>query len=45
MTGFDGGSDRDNYFAKPTDHPAIATVCQYFGVGRRRDLPPYGSRQ
>lgn len=41
MTGFDGGSDRENYFAKPSDHPSIASVCQYFGVGRRRDLPSY----
>jgi hypothetical protein len=41
MTGFDGGNDRENYFAKPTDHPSIASVCQHFGLGRRRDLPPY----
>lgn len=41
MTGFDGGNDRENYFAKPTDHPSIASVCQYHGVGRRRDLPSY----
>jgi hypothetical protein len=41
MTGFDGGNDRENYFAKPTDHPSIASVCQYLGVGRKRDLPGY----
>jgi hypothetical protein len=41
MTGFDGGHDQTNYFARPTDHPSIASVCQYFGVGRRRDLPSY----
>lgn len=41
MTGFDGGNDRENYFAKPTDHPSIPSVCQYLGVGRRRDLPSY----
>jgi hypothetical protein len=41
MTGFDGGQDQTNYFARPTDHPSIASVCQYLGVGRRRDLPPY----
>jgi Protein of unknown function (DUF1501) len=41
MTGFDGGQDQTNYFARPTDHPAIACVAQYLGVGRSRDLPPY----
>ncbi len=41
MTGFAGGNDRENYFAKPTDHPSMASVCQYLGVGRRRDLPGY----
>jgi hypothetical protein len=42
MTGFDGGQDQMNYFARPTDHPAIAVVAQYLGrLRRRRDLPPY----
>jgi hypothetical protein len=41
MTGFTGGSDRENYYAKPSDHPSIPSVCQYHGVGRRRDLPGY----
>jgi hypothetical protein len=40
LTGFDGGSDRDNYFSKVTDHPGIGTVCQYFGMGRD-DIAPY----
>lgn len=41
MTGFTGGSDRDNYYAKPTDHPGMGAVCQYFGVGRGKELPGY----
>jgi hypothetical protein len=41
MTGFDGGNDRENYYAKPSDHPSIASVCQYLGIGRGRDLPSY----
>ena len=41
MTGFDGGNDRENYYSKPTDHPGMGAVCQYFGVGRRHDLPGY----
>jgi hypothetical protein len=41
MTGYDGGSDRENYFAKPSDHPSIPSVAQYLGAGRRRDLPGY----
>ncbi|MCE9530069.1 MAG: DUF1501 domain-containing protein [Planctomycetes bacterium] len=41
MTGFTGGSDRENYYAKPTDHPGMGAVCQYFGVGRKKDLPGY----
>ncbi len=40
LTGFDGGSDRDNYFAKVTDHPSIGSVCQYLGMGAR-DIAPY----
>jgi hypothetical protein len=41
MTGFDGGQDQTDYFAKPTNHPSVPSVCQYFGVGRGRDLPGY----
>ena len=41
MTGFTGGSDRENYYAKPTDHPGMGAVCQYFGVGQSKGLPAY----
>jgi hypothetical protein len=41
MTGFTGGSDREDYFAKPSNHPGMGAVCQYLGVGRRKDLPGY----
>lgn len=41
MTGFDGGQDQNDYFAKPTNHPSVPSVCQYLGVGRGRDLPGY----
>ena len=41
MTGFDGGHDQTDYFARPTNHPSVPNVCQYFGVGRGRDLPGY----
>jgi hypothetical protein len=41
MTGFTGGRDVENYFAKPSDHPGMGAVCQYLGVGRRRDIPGY----
>jgi len=39
-TGFDGGNDRENYFAKRSDHPSIASVClsQRPPAG---DIPPY----
>ena len=30
MTGFDGGQDQTDYFAKPTNHPSVPSVCQYF---------------
>lgn len=40
LTGFDGGNDRENYFAKRTDHPGIGAVCGHFGLGRT-DIPPY----
>src|SRR5438270_8068691 len=41
MTGYTGGSDREDYFAKPNNHPGMGAVCQYLGVGRRQDLPGY----
>jgi len=40
LTGYDGGSDRDNYFSKVTDHPSIGSVCQYLGMGAS-DIAPY----
>ncbi len=33
LTGYTGGSDRENYFAKPSDHPSMAAVCQQLGMG------------
>lgn len=39
-TGFDGGNDRENYFAKRTDHPSMASVAQHVGLGAT-DVPPY----
>src|SRR5688572_6061435 len=41
MTGFDGGQAQTDYFARPTNHPSVATVCRYFGLGRGTDLPGY----
>jgi hypothetical protein len=41
MTGFDGGQDQTDYFARPTNHPSVPSVCQYLGVGRSSDLPGY----
>ena len=38
LTGFAGGNDRENYFAKPNDHPSMGAVCQYLGIGRG-DVP------
>ncbi len=40
LTGFTHGEDRENYFAKPSDHPGMGAVCQHFGLGRR-DVPSY----
>ena len=40
LTGFDGGSDRENYFAKPNDHPGMGAICQSLNVGRN-DIPRY----
>ncbi|MBS0262319.1 MAG: DUF1501 domain-containing protein [Planctomycetes bacterium] len=39
-TGFDGGNDRENYFAKRSDHPGMGAVCQYLNLGRT-DIPRY----
>lgn len=41
MTGYDGGHDQTDYFARPINHPSVPSVCQYFGVGRGKDLPGY----
>lgn len=41
MTGFDGGQDQMDYYSRPTNHPSVPSVCQYFGVGRSKDLPGY----
>jgi hypothetical protein len=41
MTGYDGGHDQTDYFARPTNHPSVPSVCQYLGVGRGRELPGY----
>ncbi|MCH2203288.1 MAG: DUF1501 domain-containing protein [Fuerstiella sp.] len=40
LTGFDGGKDSDNYFAKVTDHPGIGSICQYLDIGAK-DVPQY----
>ncbi|MBM81824.1 MAG: hypothetical protein CMJ78_14705 [Planctomycetaceae bacterium] len=40
LTGFDGGNDRENYFAKRTDHPSIGSICQYLDIGAE-DVPRY----
>ena len=40
LTGFTGGNDRENYFAKRTDHPSMGSVCQYVGICHD-DLPGY----
>jgi hypothetical protein len=40
LTGFSGGSDRENYFAKPTDHPSMGSVMQYAGL-RSTGVPSY----
>src|SRR5579871_734972 len=41
MTGYTGGSDREDYFAKPSNHPGMGAVCQYLGIGQRHDMPGY----
>ncbi len=40
FTGFDGGNDRENYFAKRSDHPSIASVCMSVRPPSG-DIPPY----
>jgi hypothetical protein len=40
LTGFDGGNDRENYFAKATDHPSMGSICQYMDMGPK-DAPRY----
>jgi hypothetical protein len=40
LTGFDGGTDRENYFAKRTDHPGMGAVLQYLNIGAQ-DVPRY----
>lgn len=40
FTGFDGGNDRENYFAKRSDHPSIGSICQYLNIGPT-DVPRY----
>ena len=40
LTGFDGGSDRDNYFAKRSDHPSMGSIIQYLDLGAV-DVPRY----
>ena len=40
LTGFDGGNDRENYFAKVTDHPGMGSICQYLDIGAK-DVPRY----
>src|SRR5260221_3329331 len=40
LTGFDGGDDRENYFAKRSDHPGMGAVCQYMNLGPT-DIPRY----
>ena len=39
-TGFDGGNDRENYFARRSDHPGMGAVCQYLDLGPT-DIPRY----
>ncbi len=41
MTGFTGGNDREDYYAKPSNHPSMGSVLQYLGIGKQRGLPSY----
>ena len=40
FTGFDLGDDKENYFAKRTDHPSMGSVCHYLKMGAN-DVPSY----
>ncbi|MCH2126994.1 MAG: DUF1501 domain-containing protein [Pirellulaceae bacterium] len=40
LTGYDGGVDAENYYAKVTDHPGMGSICQYLGLGSK-DVPRY----
>ena len=40
LTGFDGGNDAENYFAKRSDHPSMGSICQHLDIGPR-DVPRY----
>jgi hypothetical protein len=40
LTGYDGGNDRDNYYAKRSDHPSMGSICQFLDIGPN-DLPRY----
>jgi len=40
MTGFTGGVDAQDYYSRPTDHPSMGSIAQYFGL-TRPGIPPY----
>jgi len=40
LTGYAGGKDSDNYFAKRTDHPSMGSVMQHCGL-RSQGVPSY----
>jgi hypothetical protein len=40
LTGFTGGNDRENYYAKRSDHPGIGSLCLALGLGGKT-VPPY----
>ena len=40
MTGYTGGQDQRDYFASPTNHPSMGSVCHYSGL-TRAGIPPY----
>ncbi len=40
LTGFDGGNDREDYFAKRSNHPSIGSICQHQNLGAT-DIPRY----
>jgi hypothetical protein len=39
-TGFDLGNDRENYFAKRSDHPSMGAICQHVRL-HETEVPPY----